>query len=127
MTVREYIKAVGGNITFTICRPEKDEHSPFYHEVYTQTPARIADEWLKWTAIDDYLVLNPHHAPLDFSGSWDNWYRSGDLNNAVIVTRDDWKTLYKGEQGDDLMVWYDTKTRNAITQHNRTGNWFRRR
>ena len=119
MTVKEFIeKLPHGDYTFIIARAEKDEHSPFYHWKYITTCMSHAEDWLRnRTGVSDYIVLNPHHPPIDISGSWSCAYRGGWLNCLVITTEDDYTLICSGsEQRERMLKWYDRLCRNYIEE-----------
>lgn len=126
MTIREYMDAVGdrGYYTFIIAKAVKDSNSPFYHWEYTDTPMMPRSEWRTWwNRLDEFWVLHPHRQPIDFSGSWDGWYKAGHLECVVIVNDTEWEKMYKGEQGRDLARWYNIKVQEAVQKKLDTGEW----
>lgn len=112
MTRTEWLNTLNKNeeVTFIIAKAVKDDCSGMYHHEYRTTPIRPVYEWLQ--SEDGYVVINTDHPPIDISGSWDKWYRSGRLKCAVITTDDDLYKLYGDKQGDEMIAYYDRKCRN---------------
>lgn len=93
------------DITFTIAKAVKDEHTPFYHNEFYQTPIRSISEWLNLK--EEYIVINPDACPIDITGTWQKWYMKGRLLNAVITTEKDLFTHYSESQAKEMINYYD--------------------
>ncbi len=108
MTLKEFLQKVKkGEYTFTIAKAVKDEHTPFHHSEYYQTPIRYIDEWNDWAKAKDYIVINPDSCPIDVTGVWQNHYKRGFLYCAIITTEEDLRTKYGEKQGNDMIEYYD--------------------
>lgn len=112
MTRQEWLKTLNKNenATFIIAKAVKDDYSPMYHNEYRTTPIRPVYEWLQ--SEDGYVVLNTEHPPIDITGNWEKWYRSGRLKCAVITTEDDLYKMYGDKQGEEMLKYYDSTVRN---------------
>lgn len=112
MTRQEWLKNQSKNeeVTFIIAKAVKDEGSTMYHHEYRTTPIRTVSEWLKGD--DGYVVINTDHPPIDITGSWEKFYRSGRLKCVVITTKEDLYKLYGREQGETMLKYYEETCRN---------------
>ena len=117
MKVNEFLKHFkSGEFTFTIAKTVKDEHTPFYHNEFYQTPVRNIDEWFKWDGAKDYIVINPDSCPIDIAGNWQHWYKKGYLKCAIITTEKDLKTKYSEQQANDMIKWYDNLVKDWLNK-----------
>lgn len=108
MRVRDYLNTVSGNVTFIIVRAEKDEQSPFYHNIYQTTPIRQVWEWEESTSgLLDMLVVNKDCEPIDITGVWQNWYRKGGLKCCMIESEETLHTMYSETQAEDMINHYE--------------------
>lgn len=110
MRVKDYLNEIGKNaeVTFIIVDVEKDEHSPFHHNIYKTTPIRCVWEWLESTSgLLDMLVVNKDCEPIDITGGWQNWYRKGALKCCMIESEESLRTMYSKEQVEDMIRWYE--------------------
>lgn len=122
MTLREFLKEASYykgtyDYTFTIAISHKDEHTPFYHYRYHQTPIRASWEWLDGKFTDEYIVINPNSCPIDISGLWQRWFNMipKRLRCAIIVKLEDMKLQYPNdEQFNDMLKWYDEKAKEYL-------------
>ena len=118
MTLREFLEAQKetSDYTFTIAKTYNDEHTPFNHYEYYQTPIRANWEWLQGSWVDkNYIVLNPNSCPIDITGDWQRRFNKGWLKCAVVVTLEDMKKRYPNdEQFNELVEWYDKQIREYI-------------
>ena len=120
MTLKEFLQQVkDGGYTFTIARAIKDEHTPFYHNEFKQTPVRGLYEWKKWDGAKDYIVINPDSCPIDITGIWQNWYKGGSLNCAIITTEKDLYTEYSEKQAKDMIEYYDEKVKEWLSKNDK--------
>lgn len=106
MTVKEYFKKYlkdNNAVTFIIAKAEKDKATPFYHPVYNTTPILHVWEWLEDDKMD-YIVLNDKQAPIDWlsGSSWNNAFKRGDLTCMLIISREEFYTLYSQEQANSM-------------------------
>lgn len=115
MNVRQYINKHKGTgyYTFIKARARKDAHTPFYHPEYQTTPIWDAYEWTKDNnaPILESIVLNDRQAPITWlSGAdWNNDIRCGMLKCLLIISPDDFKTLYPGETQREHMEQFIEK------------------
>ena len=81
-------------------RTRKDANTPYFHPEYQTTPIRHVDEWQANKNILDSIVLNDRQMPIDWlSGAmWGNAVKSGALKCLLIISKDDFETLYSKEQ-----------------------------
>ena len=109
MNAREYLEKLDQNsqVTFVIAHAVKDAASPFYHYEYKTTPVFTAWEVLKGEWIDKYMVINSDHPPVDITGTWHNWYKSGRLSCAMLTTESDLRTMYGEKQAADMIAYYN--------------------
>lgn len=117
MKIREYLEKMGPrcDFTFIIQKAVKDEHSPLYHDEYRTTPVRYGTEWLNGEGfIDNYIVIKADHPPIDVTGAWNNWYKSGSLRCAMVTTEADLLTHYGEEQGRDMIAYYEREVRKQM-------------
>lgn len=114
MTLREYLQKVeakrgpGRDVTFIIAHAVKDARTPFFHSEYRATPIRSASEWLRSGEdfLDESLVINADHPPIDIPGHWGAKYRKGWLDCAVLTTQADLELLYSTQQARDMAAYY---------------------
>lgn len=114
MTTREYLQKIQEkngtcrDVTFIIARAVKDTHSPFYHHEFYGTPIRSVSEWLRWgdEFLDEHLVINADHPPIDVTGHWINKYKRGWVSCAMLTTEADLQLLYPGQQAVDMANYY---------------------
>lgn len=118
MTVREFIVKTGTRCdrTFIVQKSVKDEASPFYHDEYGTTSVQHSNEWLRGTFVDTHIVIVADHPPVDVTGAWHNWYKSGHLRCAVVTTEADLITHYGEAQGRDMIAMYDREVRKQMRQ-----------
>lgn len=116
MTIREYLEQIGRtDVTFIISHAVKDENTPFYHSEYKTAPVRHSNEWLQGDGfIDNHIVINADHPPIDVTGTWLNWYKNGHLQCAVVTTEADLLTLYSEKQARDMIAMYDWEVRKHM-------------
>lgn len=102
MTRQEWLENLNkyDEVTFIIAKAVKDDNSPMYHTEYRTTPIRAVYEWLHRE--DEYVVINTDHAPIDVTGNWGKWYRSGRLKCAIITTKEDLYKMY-GEWAEQML------------------------
>ena len=113
MKLDEFLKQVKGeDYTFTIAKAVKDD-APFYHDIFRQTPIRSKSEWIIGN-LKDYIVINPDSCPIDISGLWQRWYKSGRLNCAIITTEEDMYKHYSEKQAKEMIEWYDKKVKEWL-------------
>lgn len=108
MTRKEWLETLNNNdeVTFIIAKAVKDDYSEMYHNEYRTTPIRPAYDWLNVDE-DRYIVLNTDHPPIDITGNWGKWYRSGRLKCAVITTKEDLYKMYGGKQAEKMLSYYE--------------------
>ena len=106
MTREEYLKAVGGTVTFIIAEAVKESHSPFWSFQYRPTPVMHVDEWLSQSNNDKYIVINADHPPIDITGHHLNRYNQKYLNCAIITTEEDLKQMYSEKQAQEMIEYY---------------------
>ena len=116
MKLTEWLQSKGENeqATFIIAKAVKNDYSPMYHNEYRTTPIRSVWEWLEGDTGEKYIVINADHAPIDISGGWTNWYKSGILHCAVITTEADLYTQYSETQAKEMLEWYDKEVRKQL-------------
>jgi hypothetical protein len=115
MTLRDYLQKIekkhgpSRDVTFIIAHAVKDEHTPFFHNEFRETPIRSAWQWLKSSDefLDAYIVINADHPPIDIPGNWVNKYKKGWLSCAVLTTQNDLELLYPGKQALDMAAYYN--------------------
>lgn len=110
MKIREYLEKIEKHtdVTFIIQRSIKDDHAPFYHNEFQTTPIRTNQEWLEGEGfIDNHIVINQDHPPIDVTGTWVNWYMAGRLKCAVVTTEEDLIRHYGEKQGRDMIAYYN--------------------
>ena len=109
MRLKEYLNGLNESdqVTFIIAKAVKDERSPFYHTEYKTTPMKCVWEWSAWEDGHDYIIANENHPPIDITGTWVNWYNRGDLKCSVIISEETLRTLYKDEQAERMIKFYD--------------------
>lgn len=95
--------------TFTIAKSVKDSNTPFYHNEFRQTPIRDIKEWLDGTSIDKYIVINPDSMPIDITGNWCNWYKSGRLICCIVTTIEDLELQLKDKDQLARMIKHYNK------------------
>lgn len=108
MKLRQLLEQASKNdkFTFIIQKNEKDEHSPFFHDVYKTTPCYNVWELLKSEWIDEYIVIKKDHAPIDVTGAWGNWYKHGMLKCCMITKPETLIERYGEKQGNDMIAFY---------------------
>lgn len=114
MLVKEYLEQFKSNerVTFVIAKAVKDGHSPIYHYEFYQTPIRYINEWLESeNTCNNYIVIKKDTMPIDITGAWDKWYKSGDLKCCMVTTETDIRTMYKEEQANRMIEFYDKEVR----------------
>lgn len=113
MKLREWLesKSKGQNVTFIISKVVEDKNTHGYHEEYLTTSIRSAWEWLEGEIPDKYVVLCKDHTPIDITGVWNNWYKSGRLDCAVVTTEEDVLKKYGENQGRERLRIYDEVAR----------------
>ena len=111
MKLRQLLEQSNKNDTFTfiIQNVEKDEHSPFFHDVYTTTSCRPAWEWMESKWIDEYIVINKDHSPIDATGDWVHWYLNDRLKCCMITKPETLIEHYGEKQGADMIAHYARK------------------
>lgn len=115
MKLNEFLqKDKRNDYTFTIAKAVKDDETPFYHNEFYQTPIRFIDEWID-SNLKDYIVINPDSCPIDISGTWQNWYKHGRLNCAIITTEKDLYAEYSEQQAQDMIEYYDKKIKEWLS------------
>lgn len=106
----DYLKSLKSDedVTFVIIHVVKDEHTPFYHYEYYQTPIRLAWEWLEGIKEDnDYIVIKKDTCPIDITGSWDNWYKRGRLKCCMLMKKSDFFIKYSETQANMMINHYE--------------------
>lgn len=115
MLVKEYLNTLDAyqDVTFIKAVAQKDEHSPFYSEVYHTTPIRQAHEW-KNSSIADYYILNDKQCPIDWlSGAkWGNRFKKGWLKSLLIISKEDIEKLYSPKQAAELIDFIGKEIQN---------------
>lgn len=113
MTTREYLQKIQArqkyrDVTFIIARAVKDENTPFYHYEFRNTPLRKAEKWLQAEEefLDEQLVINADHAPIDVTGLWGGLYKRGSISCAMLTTEADLRLLYSEEQAARMAAHY---------------------
>lgn len=56
----------------------------YEYDTYKTTPIQQAGEWLQGDFGSRYVVIKEDQAPIDTSGHWTPWYKSGRLKCAII-------------------------------------------
>ena len=109
MNAREYLQKQNKlqSVTFVIAHAVKDAATPFYHYEYKTMPVFTAQEMLQGEWIDKYMVINSDHPPVDITGTWHNWYKSGRLSCAMLTTEDDLRAMYSEKQAADMIAYYN--------------------
>lgn len=109
MLLREFLKNEDKytDYTFVIAKTVKDEHTPFYHHEFYQTPINTVHEWLKGETPDKYIVVKKDQAPVGVHDLWDNNYKKGWLKCCIITTETDLRTMYSEKQANDMLKYYD--------------------
>lgn len=117
MLVREYLETVSSNenVTFIKTVAQKDEHSPFYSEVYQTTPIRQAYEWQN-SPIADFYILNHKQCPIDWiSGAeWKNQYEKGHLKSLLVISEADLHLLYSPKQAAGMIEYIEGVIKNDL-------------
>lgn len=114
MNFKEYLKQLTNHhdVTFIIMKAVKDEHSPFYHDEYYQTPIRSQNEWLNHgDSILELQVINKDHCPIDVTGVWCNWYKKGYLNCCMVADTNYLRTRYNEKQAKDMEDYYNREVK----------------
>lgn len=109
MKVKEWLQSKGENesVTFIIAKAAEEQRYE-----YKTTPIRPVWEWLHFNRIaENYIIINADHPPIDFSGSWMNQYNRGQLRCAIIVSIEDVYKIYSERQAEDIIKYYDEKSR----------------
>lgn len=111
MKLRQLLEQADKNerFTFIIQNVEKDEHSPFFHDVYETTSCRPVWDWLRGEWIDEYIVIKKDHAPIDVTGGWTNHYKAGMLKCCMITKPEALIQRYGEKQGNDMIAFYARK------------------
>lgn len=120
MKVREYLELAQvskfTSVTFIKARARKDAHTPGYHSEYQTTPIYTVEQWAD-SRLMDYIVLNDKQAPIEWlSGGrgWTNWFNGGHLLSLLVISEEDLKLLYPGEQGDSLEKYIEKELKNTL-------------
>lgn len=124
MTVREYLEAIGKyntsrteQLTFLIGMATKDEHTPFYHLRYDNSPIRCIYEWVRLDGkIMDYHVIKESHPPIDAGSGWLNWYNKGHLMCMLVVSTEDINKIYGKEQAESYIAYREEEIRARINK-----------
>ena len=122
MRVKEYLELAQvskfTSVTFIKARARENANAPGYHAEYQTTPIWTVEEWSK-CKIMDYIVLNDKQAPIVWlSGgkNWDNWFKSGRLLSLLVISEDDLKLLYPGDNADALEEYLDVILEECIDE-----------
>ena len=120
MNAREYLsgKPTYDGVTFIIASPVKRAKAPGYDTEYRTTPIWTASEWLRGTSVDNYLVINADHPPIDITGHWGNMYKRGHLHCAVLQTEADLILQYGEEQGKRMIAYYKRNVKRHTQRRN---------
>lgn len=112
MKTREYLDQQPSNreVAFVIARAVKDDATPYYHTEYRMTPIHSAWEWLDAETLDDCIVINADHPPMDITGHWVRAYNAGRMSCAVLTTVEDLRKLYPNEAQLQRMIAHYEKT-----------------
>lgn len=112
MTVLEYLmKTKVHEITFIKARARKDAASPFYHPEYQTTPMYSRGEALNMKKLSDYIVLNDRQESITWlSGAdWNIHIRKGIARCLLVISPEDFKTLYDESQMKHMIAYIDKK------------------
>ena len=111
MNIKEYLKELNSTqqVTFVTVKAVKDDYSPFYHNEFYQTPIRNVWEWLDgtWSNDPDYIVVKKDTMPIDITGVWDRWYKSGSLKCCMVMKKSELIKQYGEKQGNDMIKFYE--------------------
>ena len=120
MKVKEYLELaqVGKykSVTFIKARARKDANAPGYHAEYQTTPIWTVKQWSD-SRIMDYIVLNDKQPPIEWlSGGkgWTNWFNGGHLLSLLVISEDDLKLLYSGNQADSLEEYIGNELKKSL-------------
>jgi hypothetical protein len=107
MLVREFIETYcnATRITFLKARARKDANTPFYHAEYQETPLYLLNDD---NGLMDYIVLNDSQPPIDWlsGASWQNNFKNRSLESLLVISEEDFKTLYPNEEQRAGMITY---------------------
>lgn len=110
MTAREYVQKIHPQqVTFVIAHSVRYEHAPGYYYEYKTTPIYHTSELLRYPAdsfIDNHIVINADHPPIDVAGIWTRHYKRGFLCCAMLTTEEDLRTRYSEKQAEDMIAYY---------------------
>ena len=104
MKVKEYLQKLDPykRVTFIITKAVKDDHSPFYHAEYKETPLQMSKDWLKHNnePILESIILNDKQSPITWlSGAdWNVDIKNGCAMCILIVNPSDFALMYKSEE-----------------------------
>ncbi len=109
---REEMKNISTKYAFITTTAVKDEHTPFNHPEYDATHPMLDSYEIKdkcWA--DDYVILNPHQCPIDWSSgaNWSNLFNRGYLECLLIIKYEELVKLSSEQQAKDLEEYIDKK------------------
>lgn len=119
MRVKEYLELAQvskfTSVTFIKARARKNAHAPGYHSEYQTTPIFTVEQWAD-SKLMDYIVLNDKQPPIEWlSGKgWANWFKSGHLLSLLVISEDDLKQLYPGDQADSLEKYIGDELKKSL-------------
>ena len=109
MTVKEFIETYKPReLTFIKAVARKDTYSPAYHSEYQTTSILYPSEV---SSLLEYIVLNDAQPPIDWlSGSpWIKRFEAGEMDSLLVISPEDFKLLYTGEDQRNNMIDYIDK------------------
>lgn len=84
------------DVTFIIAEAVQAAEGYVYFS-YKTAPIWQASEFIGGDFASRYVVIDASHPPLDVSGIWHKWFRSGRLKCAVVATPEDLAVRYGSE------------------------------
>lgn len=111
MTVREYLSKLpqSSQVTFVVQHSVKAAAGPFREYQYSTGSIRGVYDWLTFGPVflDENLVINADHPPIDPTGLWIRDYKNGYLRCALITSPATLLEHYGQEQGQRMIEYYE--------------------
>ena len=107
------------DFTLIICKYEKDDHSPFCHEVYETTPIYHYSRTQVPVWLDEYVCMSHDQMPIDFAcgSSWRNPYEDGRLVCFTVSTMEELEKQYCHKQAQSMVDYCDKKIREIMKDY----------
>ena len=113
MTVREFLERYGytadgkrnTQLTFIVAEEFKATSHPGYDTYYRTTPVRAIWEWITSPLMDEWIMVNENHPPIDSTNVWHRWHKSGMLCFMVQKKEDVYKHYNEKQAAEMIEYW----------------------